>query len=93
MFQGSYTKPWVSTVILGGIAVIGGFATLALPETMGKMLPDTIDQAETLRRLDSLESNPNDGDDVSNHNTKPGKPLHNGVVNEALYPDKDFTSF
>ena len=81
MFQGSYTYPWVSTVILGGIAVLGGFVTLALPETMGKMLPDTIDQAENLRRLESLESKPNDEDGVSNHNTRPEKPFQNGVIN------------
>ena len=35
-------------VILGAIAIIGGLATLALPETMGKQLPDSIAQAETL---------------------------------------------
>ena len=53
--QGQETKSYVPFIILGGIAIIAGLATLALPETMGKKLPDSVAQAESLSSLDDRD--------------------------------------
>ena len=82
-------------MILGGIAVIGGFATLALPETMGKMLPDTIDQAENLQTLQSVDAEGIDEASECNSNpgNKPDKTWEKDGVNGGFEYDKDFTAF
>ena len=48
-----YSKPWVSTLIFGVVGIIAGLTTLTLPETMGKRLPDTIEQAENPQSFNS----------------------------------------
>ncbi|XP_045784990.1 carcinine transporter-like [Maniola jurtina] len=40
--------PWLPLVILGGVALIGMFLALTLPETAGKDMPQTFDEAEEL---------------------------------------------
>ena len=43
--QGDYVW-WVPNSLIGLLAVAAGFVTLLLPETRGKTLPDTIEEAE-----------------------------------------------
>ncbi|XP_042889424.1 solute carrier family 22 member 6-like, partial [Penaeus japonicus] len=43
--QGS-TYPWAPSVVFGVASLIAGLATLALPETLGVALPDTIAHLE-----------------------------------------------
>ena len=37
-------------LIFGGFTVLAGVLTLNLPETLGTKLPDTLEEAEDLRR-------------------------------------------
>jgi len=47
---GPLNSLWVGTsaVIFGGFAIVCGLCTFALPETLGKPMPDTIEEAEQL---------------------------------------------
>ena len=73
--------------------MIGGLATLALPETMGKMLPDTVDQAETLRRLESVDKDPVATVNNPDGNESKYKDTKNGIGNAGFEKERDFTAF
>ncbi|OWF41581.1 organic cation transporter protein-like [Mizuhopecten yessoensis] len=57
LMLGDVTHKSISVVVFGCIALIGGFVTLLLPETLGQKLPDTIEDTESLRSytLDQYE--------------------------------------
>lgn len=38
--------PWLPGLIYGGAPILSGVATMFLPETLGKPLPDTIQDVE-----------------------------------------------
>ncbi|XP_060062849.1 solute carrier family 22 member 3-like [Ylistrum balloti] len=66
LLLGDYTHKSVPIIFFGVLAVIGGFATLVLPETLGRKLPDTIEDAESMQSknltmdVDEVE-NPSNG--------------------------------
>ncbi|KAM3958890.1 organic cation transporter protein [Aphomia sociella] len=43
----SMTTPWLPTIVFGSAAICAGLVVLLLPETKGKMLPDTIDDVKS----------------------------------------------
>ncbi|XP_066956465.1 beta-alanine transporter-like [Macrobrachium rosenbergii] len=43
-------KPWHSYLVLGSLGCIGALSSLLLPETAGRLLPQTLDEAESLER-------------------------------------------
>ncbi|XP_068215052.1 beta-alanine transporter-like [Palaemon carinicauda] len=43
-------KPWHSYLVLGSLGCIGALSSLLLPETAGRLLPQTLEEAETLER-------------------------------------------
>ena len=47
-FQGEYTLPAVPLIIIGVMGMLSGISVFALPETLGRQLPDTIEEAEAL---------------------------------------------
>ncbi|XP_033747268.1 solute carrier family 22 member 3-like [Pecten maximus] len=49
LLLGDYTHKSVPIIAFGVLAVIGGFASLILPETLGRKLPDTIEEAENMK--------------------------------------------
>ncbi|XP_033747267.1 organic cation transporter protein-like [Pecten maximus] len=49
LMLGDVTHKSISVVVFGCIAMIGGFITLLLPETLGQKLPDTIGDTESFR--------------------------------------------
>ncbi|KAJ9577167.1 hypothetical protein L9F63_006289, partial [Diploptera punctata] len=46
LFLGEYTLSAVPLVIMGVLGMLAGFLVLALPETLGQQLPDTVEEAE-----------------------------------------------
>lgn len=44
-------------VVFAGIAVVGGGLVLLLPETKGKTLPETIEDAENMHRQERRKEN------------------------------------
>jgi hypothetical protein len=48
LLQGEYTLSAVPLLIMGGLTLLGGILVLALPETLGRQLPDTVEEAEVL---------------------------------------------
>ncbi|OWF37781.1 Solute carrier family 22 member 5 [Mizuhopecten yessoensis] len=49
LLLGDYTHKSVPIIAFGALSVIGGFLTLILPETLGRKLPDSIEDAEKMR--------------------------------------------
>ena len=43
---------YLPLVIMGGSAICGGFLSLLLPETLGALLPDTIEEMDLLKNND-----------------------------------------
>lgn len=48
LFLGEYTLPAVPLVIMGVLGMSAGLLVLALPETLGQQLPDTVEEVEML---------------------------------------------
>ncbi|KDR08424.1 Solute carrier family 22 member 6-A [Zootermopsis nevadensis] len=46
LFLGEYTLPAVPLVIMGILGMLAGLSVLALPETLGRQLPDTVEEVE-----------------------------------------------
>nr|GBN78053.1 Organic cation transporter protein [Araneus ventricosus] len=40
------TYPWVPMAVPGALSILSGFLVLLLPETKGKILPDTLEEGE-----------------------------------------------
>ncbi|XP_042242883.1 organic cation transporter protein-like [Homarus americanus] len=61
--------PWVPSVIFGCLSMMAGLATLALHETMGIALPDTIsDLSSTVKR--TLKNKTDDDEDLEKENLR-----------------------
>jgi hypothetical protein len=43
-------NPWVVMAVFGGCSVISGFLNLLLPETLGRPLPENLEQIRNLSR-------------------------------------------
>ncbi|ROT63995.1 Organic cation transporter protein [Penaeus vannamei] len=50
--------PWAPSVVFGASSVVAGLATLALPETQGAALPDTISRFEARSRAREVVKDP-----------------------------------
>lgn len=50
LFQGKYTHPSVPLAAFGVLSLGDGLLILMLPETKGKEIPDTIDEAERIAK-------------------------------------------
>ena len=48
VFQGEVSYKYVPTLLLGTMSMIGAFAGLLLPETLGMKLPESIDDSKLL---------------------------------------------
>ncbi|KAK7012883.1 hypothetical protein SK128_011585 [Halocaridina rubra] len=54
--------PWIPSIIFGGASLSAGFITLFLPETLGKPLPDTINDIEYTKTMSKRNTSAAEGD-------------------------------
>ena len=52
-------------LIFGSFSIAAALLTLLLPETLGKLLPDTLDDVTEQRDEDSIQEDPDPGPDIS----------------------------
>ncbi|XP_069136162.1 solute carrier family 22 member 13-like [Argopecten irradians] len=83
LLLGDYTHSSVPVIAFGVLAMIGGFCTLILPETLGRKLPDTIEEAENMRGK-KLLPDPDDAENIK-HEKEPKEKYK--AVNEGFSED------
>lgn len=49
MFQGVYSFKSLPLIVFSGVSVLASFLGLLLPETLGTVLPDTVEEAKKLK--------------------------------------------
>ena len=83
MFQGQYTYKVLPLVVFGCLSMVAGIATLLLPETLNKRLPDTIQQAENLANENFQPPTRDQGKEMQNVRTKllDSNPLDEIILN------------
>ena len=70
-------------VILGCVAVLAGLLTMLLPETMGRKLPDTIEEAERM-----TEEGFGENDEMSEDHNQTTETQRNGLSQNYLKSTK-----
>ena len=50
ILQGRVVHPYVPTTVIGALCIVAAFLAFLLPETLGKELPTTLEEAESLSK-------------------------------------------
>ncbi|OWF41580.1 solute carrier family 22 member 3-like [Mizuhopecten yessoensis] len=83
LLLGDYTHKSVPIIAFGVLGVIGGVLTLLLPETLGRKLPDSIQDAENMRGTKIVKNE----DEKSNSNKAKSASDKYQAVNEGYNED------